>query len=58
MEDVGISYANLVYFVSIRYLLSPFGIFYGYLVHFIPCWSVVQIKIWQPWSDVRGGTLF
>jgi hypothetical protein len=38
----------LVYFMAIWsffaatwYILWPFGIFYGYLVHFAPFWSVV-----------------
>jgi hypothetical protein len=33
MEDVGVCYVHLVYFTDIRYILWPFGIFYGYLVY-------------------------
>jgi hypothetical protein len=32
MEDDGILYNHLVYFVVIWYILWTFGIFYGYLV--------------------------
>jgi hypothetical protein len=49
--------------MAVRYLLWPFGIFYGRLVFvmaiwyilwlfgiFFPFWYVVPRKIWQPWS--------
>jgi hypothetical protein len=39
MEDFGIFYGHLVYFVAIWYILWPFGIFYGYLVGI--CFSVL-----------------
>jgi hypothetical protein len=48
----------LVNFMAIWYILVPFGIFYGYLIHFVlslvhfaPFWYVVPRKIWQPWSE-------
>jgi hypothetical protein len=31
------------------YILWPFAIFYGYLVHIFPFWYVVPRNIWQPW---------
>jgi hypothetical protein len=34
MEDVGIFYGHMVYFIAIWYILWPLGIFYGYLVYF------------------------
>jgi hypothetical protein len=36
MEDVGLFYVHLVNFNAIWYILWPFGIFYGYLIHFFP----------------------
>jgi hypothetical protein len=45
----------LVYFVAIRYILWPsgifcghFGIFCGCLVYFMVIWNVAPRKIWQP----------
>jgi hypothetical protein len=51
----------LVYSMSIRYFLRPFGIFYGHLTCFmdiwyiswlfgivLPFWHTVARKIWQP----------
>jgi hypothetical protein len=48
MEDVGILYDRLVYFMAIWYSLWPFGIFYDFLVIFFPFWNVVPRRIWQP----------
>jgi hypothetical protein len=42
MEDVGIFYAHLGYFVAIWYILRPFGIFFRF-------WHLSPRKIWQPW---------
>jgi hypothetical protein len=36
MEDADILYVHLVYFMAIWYILWPFGISYGYLIHFPP----------------------
>jgi hypothetical protein len=49
MEDVGILYVHLVYFMAIWYSLWPLGVFYVYLVYFFTFWYVVPRKIWQPW---------
>jgi hypothetical protein len=35
MDDVGMFYGHLVYFMAIWYILWLFGIFYGYLVYFM-----------------------
>jgi hypothetical protein len=47
-----------VYFVSIWYILCPFGILYDHLVYFVVIWFVPShilvrwtINIWQPWSQ-------
>jgi hypothetical protein len=32
IEDVGILYGHSVYFMAIRYILRPFGRFYGYVL--------------------------
>jgi hypothetical protein len=37
VEDVGI-------FMDIRFILRPFGIFYGHLVYFVVIWYI----FWQP----------
>jgi hypothetical protein len=34
MEDVAMFYGRLVYLTAIWYILWPFGVFYGHLVHF------------------------
>jgi hypothetical protein len=46
MEDVGIFYGHLVYFVVILYILWLFGIF-------LPFWYVVPRKVWQPCTKAR-----
>jgi hypothetical protein len=48
MEDDGLFYVPLVYFIAIWYILWPSGIFYCHLVYFCPFWYVIQRKIWQP----------
>jgi hypothetical protein len=35
MEDVGIFFGHLIYFVDIWYILWTFGIFCGHLVYFV-----------------------
>jgi hypothetical protein len=40
MEDVGIFYDHLIYFMAIRYTSWPFGIFYGHLVYFMDVWYI------------------
>jgi hypothetical protein len=47
MEDVCILFGHLVYFMAICYILWPFGIFYGYLVHFSRFCKLQKI-VWQP----------
>jgi hypothetical protein len=51
MEDVGIVYRHLVYFVAIRYILWRFGIFYGYLVYFSPFLYVAPEKYGNPANE-------
>jgi hypothetical protein len=34
MEDVGLLYSHYVYFMTIWYILWPFGTLYGHLVYF------------------------
>jgi hypothetical protein len=41
VEDVGIFYGHLVYFMAIWYILWPFGIFYGHLVYFVAIWYIL-----------------
>jgi hypothetical protein len=47
MEDVGIFYNHLVYFMAVWYILWQFCLFYGYFVYFPPFWYVVARLIWQ-----------
>jgi hypothetical protein len=35
MEDYGIFYGHLVYFMDTWSILQPFGIFYGHSAHFV-----------------------
>jgi hypothetical protein len=51
VEDVGIFYWHLYYFMAIWYILWPFGIFCGNLVYFPPFWYFGPRKIWQPWIE-------
>jgi hypothetical protein len=44
----------LEYFMATLYILRPFGIFYGHLVHFSRFWYVVPRKIWQPCGISQG----
>jgi hypothetical protein len=40
MDNVGIFYCHLVYFIAIWYIL-PFGIFYCHLIYFIAFWYIL-----------------
>jgi hypothetical protein len=58
MEDVGIFYGHLVYFMAIRFILWQFSIFYAHLVYFGVIWYICPVlvsctkkKIWQPSCD-------
>jgi hypothetical protein len=46
MEDVGIFFGHLVYFVAIWYILWPIGIFCGHLVYFVTIWYILWLGIW------------
>jgi hypothetical protein len=48
MEEVGIFYGHLVYFMVIWYILWTF---YCHLVHFPPFWHVVPKKSGNPDQD-------
>jgi hypothetical protein len=48
MENIGLFYGHMVYFIAIWYIFWPFAILYGYLVYISPFWYVVPQKIWQP----------
>jgi hypothetical protein len=50
MENVGIFYDHLKYFMAIWYHLWPFGIVCGYLVYFSHFGMFGPRKIWQPCS--------
>jgi hypothetical protein len=52
MEDFDIFYGHLFSFTSIRYILWPFGVFYGYLVFFpvLVC-CMYEGKSGNPGSD-------
>jgi hypothetical protein len=45
---VGILFVHLVYFMTIWYILWPFGIFYGDLVYLLPILVCCTNRIWQP----------
>jgi hypothetical protein len=49
MEDADIFYGHLVYFMTIWYILWPFGQYYGRFGVFFPSWYAVPRKICQPW---------
>jgi hypothetical protein len=36
-----LQYKMLLHFMAIRYILRPFGIFYGHLVYFIAIWYIL-----------------
>jgi hypothetical protein len=44
MEDLGIFYGRLAYYMAIWYISPRFGTFYLF-------WYVVQRKIWQPCKE-------
>jgi hypothetical protein len=54
IENLGILYVHLVYFMAIGNILWPFGIFCGHLVYFSPFWYVVPRKIWQPCLEMAA----
>jgi hypothetical protein len=41
MENVGLFYVHLVYFMSIWSILRPFGLFYGHWKYFIAVWYIL-----------------
>jgi hypothetical protein len=41
MEDVDMYHGPLVYFIAIRSILLPFGLFYCHLVYFTASWSIL-----------------
>jgi hypothetical protein len=45
MEDVGIFYGYLVYFMAIWYSLWPSGIFCGFLVYFKVIWYILPVLV-------------
>jgi hypothetical protein len=58
MEDVGIFYGHLDYFMAMSYVLWPFGMVCSFLVYFSPFWYVVPRNIWQPcskWMSCQRG---
>jgi hypothetical protein len=48
MENFGIFYGRLVYFVVIWHILRPFGIFYGHLVYFPRFGKLLKEKSGNP----------
>jgi hypothetical protein len=48
MEDVGVFYGHLVYFMAIWYIFWPFSIINGHLVYFLLFWYVLQRKSGNP----------
>jgi hypothetical protein len=53
MENVGIFYDLLEYFMAIWYNLWPFGIVCGHLAYFSKFGMFRPRKIWQPWCQHR-----
>jgi hypothetical protein len=52
MEDAGIFYGHLVYFVAIWYILWPLGIFCSHWVYFVAIWYILWpfgIFYWVIW---------
>jgi hypothetical protein len=45
MEDVGIFYGHLVYFMAVWHILHLFGIFIGISVHFTVLVSCTKINL-------------
>jgi hypothetical protein len=52
MENVGIFYGHLVYFMVIWYILRPFGTFHGHLVYFSCFGMLHQEKSGNPASRI------
>jgi hypothetical protein len=46
MEDVGILYGHLVYFVTIWYILWPFGIFCGQFEYFMAIRIIFSVLVY------------
>jgi hypothetical protein len=52
MKEVGLSMAIwyilqlLVHFITIWYILWPFGIFYGHLVYFMAIWYIFPVLVY------------
>jgi hypothetical protein len=44
-------------FMSILYILGPFGVICGHLVYFFPFWYVVPRNIWQPRFQIDKNVL-
>jgi hypothetical protein len=40
LDDVGLFYEHLVYFINIWSIIRPFDLFYGHLVHFVVIWYI------------------
>jgi hypothetical protein len=65
MEDVGIFYGHLVYFMTIWSSLRPFHLFNGHfvyvfcgnLVYISPFWYIAPSKIWQPCFEAVATTI-
>jgi hypothetical protein len=58
MEQAGLLYGHLIYFMDIGYLLLSFGTFCAHLVPFLRFWYHVPRKIWQPWTVVANVHFF
>jgi hypothetical protein len=56
MEDVGIFYGRLVYSTAIWYILWPFGILFGYLVHFSRFGMLYREKSGNPGPELSPAT--
>jgi hypothetical protein len=54
LEAVGIFYEHLACFTAIWYMLWPFGIFHGYLVHFSHFGMLHQDKSGSPDLDLSN----
>jgi hypothetical protein len=56
MEDFGIFYGHLVYFMVIWYILWSYGLFCGNLVHFLVIWFIFSRLgiLYQEKSGIPG----
>jgi hypothetical protein len=55
MENVGMFYDHLEYFMDVWYILWAFGIFHGHLVKFVVIWYIFQF--WYVWSKTNLASL-